>query len=95
MAVAIKNVTSTDAREEWSELLDKTQNGNCGALIIRNSREAAALLPPHFAMLLPLVDSILRDLGESLTISEDPEIIAAFERACVDLGREKISWYEV
>ena len=83
-----------EARENFSHLLDDAASGQ-GTVIYRNSKPAAAVIPAHLADLLPVVHAILCELGESVELSHDPEILDAYERAQGELARGEITWYEV
>ena len=92
--MALKSLPVTEARDQLSKVLDDAESGK-GTMIIRNSKETAAVVPAYLARLLPLVHSIISELGESLEMSDDAEILEAFERANADVGPENITWYEV
>ncbi len=92
--MALKCVSVTEARSNFSDLLDEAVDG-VGTMIIRNSREAAALIPAHLARFMPLVEAVLCDLGASVELSHDPEVMEAYRRGLADLEREDIAWYEV
>ncbi len=92
--MALKSMSVGEARNNMSAVLDDAEEGH-GTMIIRNSKETAAVVPAHLARLIPLVDRILRDLGESVEMSRDPEIIERYRRGSDDLTRKDIVWYEV
>ena len=64
-------------------------------MIIRNSIPTAAVVPAELVEILPLVQSIINDMGESIQLSRDPEILEAFRRGRSELENEDIEWYEV
>lgn len=92
--VALKSMPAKEARGRFSELLDDAASGK-GTVIYRNSKPAAAVIPPDLADLVPVVQAILFELGESVQLSHDPEILAAYEQAQGELARGEITWYEV
>ncbi|MDB5070624.1 MAG: hypothetical protein JWM87_1735 [Candidatus Eremiobacteraeota bacterium] len=56
---------------------------------------AAAVIPPDDADLVSIVQAILVELGESVQVSHDPKILAAYEQAQGELARGEITSYEV
>ena len=70
--MALKCVSVTEARSNFSDLLDEAVDG-VGTMIIRNSREAAALIPAHLARFMPLVEAVLCDLGASSSSPMTPK----------------------
>jgi hypothetical protein len=56
---------------------------------------AAAAIPPDLGDLVSVVQAILFEFGESVQISHDPDILAAYERAQGELARGEITSYEV
>jgi PHD/YefM family antitoxin component YafN of YafNO toxin-antitoxin module len=90
----LKMISAGEARSGLSAVLDDAEEGK-GTMIIRNSRETAAVIPAHLARFVPLIEEILCDLGESVETSQDPEILEAYRRGMADLEREDIEWYEV
>lgn len=92
--MALKTISANEARSKMSSLLNDAEEGR-GTMIIRNSKETAAVVPAHVARLMPLVEDILKDLGESLELSNDPDMLEQYRRGLVDLRREDIEWYEV
>jgi prevent-host-death family protein len=91
----VKTVPAKQARENFSGLLDDAESGKGAVVIIRNSKPAAAVVPPEFAEALPLVQAILSDLGLSLEMAQDQEVVRAYQRGLDDIAREDIVWYEV
>jgi antitoxin (DNA-binding transcriptional repressor) of toxin-antitoxin stability system len=92
--VAVKSVPAGEARKEISRILSDAEGGQC-TLIIRNSKPTAAVVPAQLADLLPLVHAIMCDLGESIQLSRDSDILVAFENGQRELERGDIEWYEV
>jgi antitoxin (DNA-binding transcriptional repressor) of toxin-antitoxin stability system len=91
---ALKKINSTQARGKFSDLLDAAQRGD-GHLIMRNEKPVAAIVTPDVALLAPIVRAVLNDLGESLEMSEDPDIVAAVKRGMEEIGRGRVVTYEV
>jgi prevent-host-death family protein len=92
--MALKTLPAHEARTRFSDVLNDAETGQ-GTMIIRNSKETAAVIPPQLARLLPIVHDLLCDLGESVEMSQNPDILEAYERGKADLEREDIEWYEV
>lgn len=92
--MALKTMSAGEARSKMASVLDDAEEGR-GTMIIRNSKETAAIVPAHLARLMPLVEDLLSDLGESLEMSRDPEALEQYRRGSADLAREDIEWYEV
>ena len=79
-----KRISFSKARESFRELVDDAESG-ISHIIMRNRRAVAAVVKPEFALLAPIVREVLLELGESIKMSEDPDIIAA-----VNLGMQEI-----
>ncbi len=92
--MALNTISAAEARNNFSSVLDAAEGGK-GTMIIRNSKQTAAIIPPELARLVPLLEAILRDMGESIKMSEDPEVLEAFRRGMDEIAREEIDWYEV
>jgi|GEM_PF-2029138 len=90
----IKTVQAKEARAQFSALLDQVEQGQT-RLIIRNSKPTAALVPPDQARLLGYLGDVLADLGESLELSADADVIAQVKAANEQIAQGKIVWYEV
>lgn len=91
--MALKTMSVMEARSKMASVLDDAEEGR-GTMIIRNSKETAAIVPAQFARLMPLVQELLSDLGESIEMSRDPEMLEQFRRGLADQAREDIVWYE-
>lgn len=89
----LKTVQAKEARANFSRLLDEVENGN-RRLIIRNARPVAALVPPDQARLLAYLRHVLAELGESLELSGDADVIAQVAKADAEVAQGKIVWYE-
>jgi prevent-host-death family protein len=85
--------TASEARTKLPDLLDRAEKGK-NSLIIRNSKTVAAIVPAQFASIAPLVAAVLRELGESLEMSIDPDVIEAFRRGQDELERGELIWDE-
>ena len=90
----LKTVQAKEARARLSELLDEVEQGQV-RLIIRNSKPTAALVPPDQARLLGYLADVLAELGESLELSADADLIAQANAANDEIAQGKIVWYEV
>ena len=93
-SVAVKSISAKDARAGLPRILDDAASGR-STMIIRNSIPTAAVVPAELVEILPLVQSIINDMGESIQLSRDPEILEAFRRGRSELENEDIEWYEV
>lgn len=87
----MKTIAAKDARSHFSELLDNAESGK-SAVVIRNSKPAATIMPPEYAKLAPMIDYIIHELGLSIEMSEDSAILKAFAKAQKDLEQGKITW---
>lgn len=92
--MAIKSISAKDARAGLPRILDDAASGQ-STMIIRNSKPTAAVVPAQLAELLPLVHSIMKELGESIQLSRDPEVLEAYRRGQTELENQDIEWYEV
>jgi len=92
--MALKSMPAKEARDKFSDLLDDAEDGRA-TVIYRNSKPTAAVIPSQLADLLPVVQAILCELGESVELSDDPEVLAEYERGQAELERGQVIWYEV
>ena len=92
--MALKTMSAMEARSKMASVLNDAEEGRA-TMIIRNSKETAAIVPAHLARLMPLIQDILQDLGESVEMSNDPDVLEQYRRGIADLQREDIEWYEV
>ena len=89
----MKTIPAKEARSNLPALLDDASEGKA-VLIMRHSRPAAALMPPEYAEIGPIIFAVVRELGESLILSNGPDVIAAFRDAQLELDRGDISWLD-
>src|SRR5437588_3445568 len=80
MTTVLKTVQAKEARANLSALLDEVGKGQA-RLIIRNSKPAAALVPPEQARWLGYLGEILAEFNESLEMSADEDLIAQVKAA--------------
>jgi len=77
----LKNVISAkEARANFAALLDDAEQGR-SHIVMRNSRIAAGIVSPEQAKLLPMLEAVLHEIGESLAMAVDPVIVAAVRAA--------------
>jgi antitoxin (DNA-binding transcriptional repressor) of toxin-antitoxin stability system len=86
-----RTVSASEARTALPEILDEAEHGRT-TVVLRHSRVAAAIIPAGELETYNLVRRILSDLGETIQISRDPEIIAAVHRAQDRINRGEIVW---
>lgn len=94
LMTAPKKIKSSDAREQFRDLVDDAQRG-ISHIITRNEKSVAALVPTDVAFLAPIVKAVLSELGKSLKVSDDARIIAAVKTALDDVARGRTKTYEV
>ncbi|HEX5275168.1 MAG TPA: type II toxin-antitoxin system Phd/YefM family antitoxin [Candidatus Rubrimentiphilum sp.] len=93
MSTVLKTVQAKEARANLSELLDRVAEGE-SRLIIRNSKPAAALVPPEQARWLGYLGEILAEFAESLEISGDQDLVEQVKIANQEVAEGNIVWYE-
>lgn len=91
--MSLTSVQFTKAKQNLSDLVSKAEKGE-GSMILRNSKEAAAIISATAARLVPLVEAVIREFGESIEVSHDPDVLEAYHRGLADLEREDIIWYD-
>lgn len=84
-------MAAAEARGKFPAVLDDAENGTT-TVILRHSRPAAAVVPASELEAYNIVRAILRDVGESLDISRDEDIIAAVRRSRDEIARGEIVW---
>jgi prevent-host-death family protein len=89
----MKSIAAKEARDNFSALLDNAERGK-SAIVVRNSRPAAAIMPAESARLAPIIDAVMKEFGLSVEMSEDAEILEAYARAKDEMERGEIVWYE-
>jgi prevent-host-death family protein len=93
MPTVLKTVQAKEARAKLSELLDRVAEGE-SRLIIRNSKPAAALVPPEQARWLGYLGEIQAEFAESLDISNDKDLAAQVKTANEEVAEGNVVWYE-
>jgi prevent-host-death family protein len=83
--------TATEAREKLPALLTRAEKGE-NSLIIRNSKEIAAIVPAEYAHLAPIVLAVMKEVSDTLEMSNDPDVVEAFRRGQAELERGEIVW---
>jgi antitoxin (DNA-binding transcriptional repressor) of toxin-antitoxin stability system len=79
--LSLKNIISAkEARANFAALLDDAEQGR-SHVIIRNSRIAAGIVSPEQVTLLPMLEAVLHEIGESLAMAADPAVVAAVRAA--------------
>jgi len=95
MALFLSDVLSAkEARAHFATLLDDAEQGR-SHVIVRHSRIAAGIVSPEQAKLLPMLEAVLHDMGESLAMATDPAIVAAVRSAEEEVALGHIVSYEV
>ena len=95
MALFLKDVIpAKEARAHFAALLDDAEQGR-SHVIVRNSRIAAGIVSPEQAKLLPMLEAVLHEMGESLAMAADPVIVAAVRAAEEEAALGHIVSYNV
>ena len=81
------------ARAQFPHILDDAENGET-TLIVRHSKPVGFMGPAEDYEAFRLFRRIMREVGETLEISRDPDIIAAVERAQERINHGEIVWHE-
>jgi antitoxin (DNA-binding transcriptional repressor) of toxin-antitoxin stability system len=92
-ARATRTVAAGEARGLLPGILDDAEKGFT-TVILRHSRPSAAVVPAGDLAAFNLFRRIMREVGETLAVSGDAEIIAAVKRAQEELNRGQIFWDE-
>lgn len=91
---APRRINSSAARDNFRDLVDDAQRG-ISHIIVRNRKAVAAVVNPEVALLAPIVREVLLEFGESLQMSEDPDIIAAVKAGMQEIAEGRTVVYEV
>jgi PHD/YefM family antitoxin component YafN of YafNO toxin-antitoxin module len=86
-----RTIAAAVARDQLTTILDDAENGKT-TVILRHSKRAAAVVPAEDLDAYELFRRVMRDVGETLEISRDPEIIAAVKASQDAINRGEISW---
>jgi len=86
-----RTVAAGEARGHLNRILDDAENG-IATLILRHSKPSAAVVPASEMEAFRLFQRLMREVGEALEVSEDPEIIAAVLEAQDQINQGHIVW---
>ena len=86
-----RTVAAGEARGHLNRILDDAENG-IATLILRHSKPSAAVVPASEMEAFRLFQRLMREVGEALEVSEDPEIIAAVLEAQDQINHGHIIW---
>jgi len=89
----IRTIAAGEARGQFPGILDDAEKG-LTTVILRHSRPSAAVVPASDLPTFNLFRRIMREVGETLEVSRDPEIIAAVKHAQDETNRGQIFWDE-
>ena len=87
-------MAASAARNHFSDALEAAEGGET-TMIIRHSKHVAALVPAQDLDTYNMVIGVMRELGELIEISNDPEIVAAVQKGKDDISRGNISWIQL
>jgi prevent-host-death family protein len=86
-----RTIAAAVAREQLSGILDDAENGKT-TVILRHSRPSAAVVPAADLDAFNLFRQIMREVGETLEMSHDEDLIAAVRASQDELNRGEIVW---
>jgi prevent-host-death family protein len=86
-----RTVSVSEARTGLSDILDAAERGRT-TVVVRHSKPSAAIIPAGELETYHLVRRLMVELGESIAVSEDPEIVAAVHQAQDDIARGRVIW---
>jgi PHD/YefM family antitoxin component YafN of YafNO toxin-antitoxin module len=89
--VFTRTIAAAVARDNLTAILDDAELGRT-TLILRHSRPSAAVVPAAELETYRLFRRVMREVGESLEVSRDPEIVAAVRASEDALKRGRIIW---
>jgi PHD/YefM family antitoxin component YafN of YafNO toxin-antitoxin module len=87
-----RTIAAGEARGHLNRILDDAENG-IATLILRHSKPSAAVVPASEMEAFRLFQRLMREVGETLEVSEDPEIIAAVLEAQDQISHGHIVWH--
>jgi len=87
-----RTIAAGEARGHLNRILDDAENG-IATLILRHSKPSAAVVPASELNAFRLFQRLMSEVGETLEVSEDPEIIAAVQEARDEVNRGHIVWH--
>jgi antitoxin (DNA-binding transcriptional repressor) of toxin-antitoxin stability system len=88
-----RTIPAGEARSQLPGILDDAEKGTT-TVIYRHSKPSAFVAPANLLGQFELFQRVMREVGESLEVSRDPEIIAAVRRAQDAINRGHIIWDE-
>ncbi|HEV3156567.1 MAG TPA: hypothetical protein VGZ00_04410 [Candidatus Baltobacteraceae bacterium] len=86
-----RTVAAAVARDNLTDILDDAEQGRA-TLILRHSRPSAAVVPVVDFEAYKLFRRVMREVGETLIVSRDPDVIAAVRSSQEAINRGEIIW---
>lgn len=86
-----RTIAATAARGQLNGILDDAEKGKT-TLILRHSRPSAAVVPANDLDAFQIFQRVMREIGETLQLSRDPEIVEAVKRSQEAINRGEIIW---
>ena len=86
-----RTIGAADLRKDLHAVLNAAEEGQT-TLIVRNSKPSAAMVPAADLEVFDLFRMLLRELGESLELSRDPEVLVAVRAAQERIARGNVIW---
>ena len=84
-------IAAAVAREQLTGILDDAENGKT-TVILRHSRPSAAVVPAADLDAFNLFRQMMREVGETLEMSHDADLIAAVRLSQAEMTRGEIVW---
>jgi prevent-host-death family protein len=88
-----QTMAAAEARGKFPGILDAAEKGRT-TVILRHSRPSAAVIPASELPAFNLFRRIMREVGETLDVSRNPEMIAAVQRSQDEVDRGQVFWDE-
>ena len=86
-----RTIAAAVAREQLTGILDDAENGKT-TVILRHSKPSAAVVPAADLDVFNLFRRIMREVGETIEMSQDADIIAAIRASQDEINRGEIVW---
>jgi prevent-host-death family protein len=86
-------VSASTARDRISEILDQAERG-VSTLIVRHSRVIAAVVPAAEHGADQIFIALMREVGETIELSSDPEVITAVVHAKEQIKEGNIIFHD-
>ena len=86
-----RTIAATAARGQLNGILDDAEKGKT-TVILRHSRPSAAVVPANDLEAFRVFQKVMREVGETLQLSRDPEIVEAVKRSQDAINRGEIIW---